>query len=257
MKRAVWPAVAIVAVVVALATVLLREDGTRESELTGAAKEVAKHVGKRVRLVYAPGGKRRVIEGRVTEVSGETVKIKSAKGKVFRVPRAEIWDVAPAAAEAAPPAEPRVSRRKIESNELSAVAGLRTIAAAQSTWHRNDHDNNAILDFTPTYRNLHYQLDLAGRKVGYIDQALANASGVGGISKSGYRFGDMTAHWQTGPYNFAYEFANCAWPAEYGVTGRHTFVISADGTIFKRDLGLASTLIPIFPNTSAGWTLVH
>ena len=32
-------------------------------------------------------------------------------------------------------------------------------------------------------------------------------------------------------------FALVAWPAEYGVTGIHTFIVNADGDIFEKDLG--------------------
>jgi len=144
-----------------------------------------------------------------------------------------------------------------EANQVVAIASLRTISTAQNTWHRNDHDLNALLDFTPQYRSLHYQLDLAGRKISYIDKALADASGVGGIPKHGYLFGDMTTHWQTGRYNYRYEYGLCAWPAKYGKTGTMTFITSAEGTIFQQDRGLASGPITVYPNTAVGWEIVH
>jgi len=255
MKSAVWPVVAVVAIVVALAAVLLRGDGKRESELTGAAAAVAKHVKKRVRLVYAHGGKRMVIEGRVTEVSRETVKIKSASGKVVRVRRAEIWDVAPAAAAREASSEDMRLSLKIEANERLAVAGLRMIATGQNTWRRNDWDNNGLLDYTRQYRNLYYQLDMAGRPLAIIPKQFADASG--GASCRGYFFADLTANWQTGPYNWQYEFGICAWPAKYGITGRHTFVISAEGTVYQRDMGIASGPVNVFPNVGIGWQLAH
>jgi len=152
---------------------------------------------------------------------------------------------------------PNLMRSKMESNAVSAIAGLRTISTAQNTWHRNDHDLNNILDFTPFYRNLHYTLDMAARKVGYIDKPLADASGVAGLDKNGYRYGDMVLHFQTGVFNYRYEYGLSAWPATYGRSGTNSYITNAEGTIFQRDLGLASTLIPTYPDTSFGWIIVH
>jgi len=143
------------------------------------------------------------------------------------------------------------------SNAVAAMAGLRTISAAQNTWHRSDHDNNKILDYTSQYRLLHYQIDSAGRKVSYIDQPLANASGVGGISKNGYLFCDMTSHFQTGLFNWRYEYGICAWPAQYGRTGTLTLITSAEGTIYQRDMGANSGPITVYPDTSVGWIIVY
>jgi len=32
-------------------------------------------------------------------------------------------------------------------------------------------------------------------------------------------------------------FALVAWPAEYGVTGVHTFIVNQDATVYEKDLG--------------------
>jgi hypothetical protein len=32
-------------------------------------------------------------------------------------------------------------------------------------------------------------------------------------------------------------FALIAWPAEYAVTGVHTFIVNQDGTVYEKDLG--------------------
>ena len=55
-------------------------------------------------------------------------------------------------------------------------------------------------------------------------------------------------------------FALIAWPAEYGVTGIHTFVISHDGEVFEKDFGpktpaLTQPIVSYDPDNS--WTPVN
>ncbi len=54
-------------------------------------------------------------------------------------------------------------------------------------------------------------------------------------------------------------FALVAWPAEYGVTGVHTFIVNQDDTVYEKDLGaqtatLAPALVRYDPDSS--WTPV-
>ena len=54
-------------------------------------------------------------------------------------------------------------------------------------------------------------------------------------------------------------FALIAWPAEYGVTGIHSFIVSHDGRVFEKDLGprtvnLAPEIVSYDPDKS--WTPV-
>jgi hypothetical protein len=54
-------------------------------------------------------------------------------------------------------------------------------------------------------------------------------------------------------------FALVAWPAEYGVTGVHTFIVNQDNTVYEKDLGaqtstLAPALVRYDPDNS--WTPV-
>ena len=55
-------------------------------------------------------------------------------------------------------------------------------------------------------------------------------------------------------------FALIAWPADYGVTGIHTFVISHDGEVFEKDFGprtpaLTQPIVRYDPDSS--WTVVN
>jgi hypothetical protein len=54
-------------------------------------------------------------------------------------------------------------------------------------------------------------------------------------------------------------FALVAWPAEYGVTGVHTFIVNQDGTVYEKDLGAqtstaARVIVRYDPDSS--WTPV-
>jgi hypothetical protein len=53
-------------------------------------------------------------------------------------------------------------------------------------------------------------------------------------------------------------FAFIAWPAQYGVSGVHTFIVNEDGVIFEKDLGstAAASLITRF-NPDHTWTRVQ
>jgi len=219
-RVAVVLAVVVVAAAAVLALVLLQLNGGGEVELAGAAKTVK------------PAGS-----------AGETPA--ASPGAAESIGANEMSAVAsPGAA------------GSISANEMSAVASLLAIATAQNTWHQNDLDGNGVLDYTPQYRNLHYQTNSSGKPVALIPRALADASGVAGLPYKGYRFGDMVVHWQMGLFDFRYQFGHSAWPVTYGVTGCHTFIINTGRLIRKRDLGPASTIMVIYPNTSYGWSTV-
>jgi hypothetical protein len=54
-------------------------------------------------------------------------------------------------------------------------------------------------------------------------------------------------------------FALIAWPAEYGVSGIHTFIVNHDGQVYEKDLGpktatLSQAMVKYDPDSS--WTLV-
>ena len=51
-----------------------------------------------------------------------------------------------------------------------------------------------------------------------------------------------------------------AWPADYGVSGVHTFIVNQDGTVYEKDLGaqtstLAAALVRYDPDSS--WNPVN
>jgi hypothetical protein len=84
-----------------------------------------------------------------------------------------------------------------------------------------------------------------------VPRAFAEAA-VDGVSNTkpkryhGYYFKVLTAQGPGAPggqHNYMVKdslmggFALVAWPAEYGVTGMHTFLVNQDGVVYQRDLG--------------------
>ncbi len=54
-------------------------------------------------------------------------------------------------------------------------------------------------------------------------------------------------------------FALVAWPAQYGKTGVHTFIVNQDGQVYEKDLGpQTTTLAPAMKsfNPDFSWTPV-
>jgi len=148
----------------------------------------------------------------------------------------------------------RVNR--IECSTFGAIAVLRSIAAGQNSWHRNDYDGNDILDYTPNYRNLYYQPDENGKPVAFIQKYLADASGPGGVSWNGYLFADITGD-ADGPYDYKFEFGACAYPANYKEFNGITYITNATGYIYRKDTG--GKPITVWPKDpeKAGWILIH
>jgi len=142
---------------------------------------------------------------------------------------------------------PSLMRNRLTSNEVSAVASIRTIATGQNNWRASDYDKNGFYDYTWAYRLLYYQL-VAGIPVAIIDRSIADASGAAGISKNGYLFGDCTSDATTGlGYSWQYEYGLSAWPVKYNKSGIRSFVTNESGTIFGKDC-LAGLPITIFPS---------
>jgi prepilin-type N-terminal cleavage/methylation domain-containing protein len=143
------------------------------------------------------------------------------------------------------------------SNETSAVAALRNIAAAEAAWRADDADGNGSKDFwTLDWSGLN-RVNLAdGTPAGYIDARLAQADGApaeardqrpvisapasgGAVPWSGYFFRAMTADNASpaGPYQLdlngdslasehSERYGFTAYPAEPGSSGERIFVVT-------------------------------
>jgi hypothetical protein len=89
-----------------------------------------------------------------------------------------------------------------------------------------------------------------------LDRAFAQAKGPDGTPKHGYLFYSMETIGGE-KINWANDFGLCAVPAEYGKTGRTTFIISTNGTVFSIDnMGKPVTDYPADP-TEEGWIIAE
>jgi len=138
---------------------------------------------------------------------------------------------------------------------VGAVASLRTIAMAQSNWHKNDSDGNGVSDYASRYLALYYQ-PVNGQPARLIGKFLADACGPGGTPYNEYRFVDITGD-ANGPYDYKVAFGACAYPAKYGRYGNQTFIIDASGSIYQKDAG--GKPVTTWPKDlkKEGWILVH
>lgn len=147
---------------------------------------------------------------------------------------------------------------RLRDNERAAAAALKTLATAEADFRSNDRDGNRVNDYWTADVTGLFAIQSDGRPIALIDRAVAEADASPVqplVSKPvpyhGYyfvalRFDDSNPLSPKQPYrtdtdgqsgkvhnNSCYGF--CAYPAEYGRTGRMTFVINEGNTMFKRD----------------------
>jgi hypothetical protein len=138
---------------------------------------------------------------------------------------------------------------------------------------RNDWDGDGVLRYAGpacaptgtaasgpngTFQDLCLTVDGNGDPIQLIDQAFADAQGLGGKPKHGYLCRDM----QTiagRPIDWTKDFALCAIPSTYGRTGYHTFIVSTDGVVWRMDRGRGAGFLSDFPADpeARGWTIVE
>ena len=76
------------------------------------------------------------------------------------------------------------------------------------------------------------------------------------VPKAGYVYVDLVGDdgdedYDDGKGNFVVGYGLCAVPANYGRTGRQTYVVNAMGTVFQKDTG--GEALTRFPDTTDGW----
>lgn len=158
---------------------------------------------------------------------------------------------------------------QISANESSAIASLKTTVNSESTWFQQDPDGNGIKDYwTYDVSCLHRMFRADGQtKTAFIaiDHARAdvNTAETGDFGespaiedwahitlkpKSGYYFQAMELDENNESYNQEevgetkiratnrIKFGFVAYPAEYGKTGRRTFIVNEQGTVYSIDV---------------------
>lgn len=172
----------------------------------------------------------------------------------------------------------RPDGKELSGNEVAALAALHQLVTTESVWRQTDADRNGFSDYwTLDVAAFHFRLDANRSTVQLIDINIARADrrGLGAYEKAdpspfhGYWTRSMKSDAkgasycmdedgdgkrETSPVGFAF----CAWPAEYGKSGRRTLIVNEEGVVYAKDLGSGATegcdAWPAEDPTTAGWS---
>jgi len=142
------------------------------------------------------------------------------------------------------------AREQIFRNERLAGASIEMIATAQADFRANDRDHNGVPDFWTANVNglwLHGQLIESGiAQADATPPAYASPVPYHGYLIVAMEFDDsesppvdyrIETDKTAGKVHHPSRFGFCAYPAEYGVTGRWTAIINQDNSMFWIDNG--------------------
>lgn len=154
-----------------------------------------------------------------------------------------------------------IVNRRVGENELEAIATMQAYVEAQGEYASQDRDMDGVEEFAQKLISsegltdgLYWPSDeVRGESpVGdAIDQAEFDAANVGD-GYFGYRFRVLTGqgnHIAGGAYDYVINsnmiagFALIGWPATYGETGVHSFMVNQHGIVYEADLGPATEAI--------------
>jgi len=168
---------------------------------------------------------------------------------------------------------PNLSHHHGCGNETAGAASCKAFAEAEEIYHRTDHNGDGVLEYATALKGNDSLLEtVAGAgDLALIDKSFANAEGdvtTGAVPKAGYVFTVLTAQgsaatggslsYVTGtPAHMTLGYALSAIPYSYNGTGRDTFIINKDGTIFQKDrtstLTTHETIFNPDTSTTGGW----
>jgi len=168
-----------------------------------------------------------------------------------------------------------VRARRVGANELDAIEICAGYVEAQQAYAAQHRSGAATMEYakaivsSPGQKNGLYQPGASPELVpqGFADAAM-ESPGRKAKPYHGYYFRVLTEQGPNapgGPHKYVAGqfmiggFALVAWPAQYGVTGVHTFIVNQDNTVYEKDLGpqtpsLAPALVRYDPDSS--WTPV-
>ena len=124
--------------------------------------------------------------------------------------------------------------RRIGANELDVIEACAGYVGRQEEYAKQ--------------HNMHYASTIKGL-ANQVPKEFIDATGSNPKPYHGYYFEVLKSQGPNAPggstnYVASKEmtngFALIAWPAEYGVTGVHTFIVSRDGIVYEKDLGQPS-----------------
>jgi hypothetical protein len=169
--------------------------------------------------------------------------------------------------------------RRIGANELDAIEICAGYVEAQMEYAAQDRDNHKMLAYAPrivSAKGLHDGLYWEGSSESLVPQGFAEAAVETGHASAaklkpyhGYYFRVLKAQGpnaEGGQHNYMVKdsmiggFGLVAFPAHYGASGIHTFIVNHDGVIYEKDLGnpatSASTTVTRY-DPDKSWTRVE
>jgi prepilin-type N-terminal cleavage/methylation domain-containing protein len=175
---------------------------------------------------------------------------------------------------------PSLLRSRMAANETAAAASCKAFAEAEEIYHRTDYNKDGVLEYSTALRGNNSLLETASGlgDLALIDKAFAYAEGPptganAGTPKAGYVFAVLTEQGPAatggqrsyvtvpaggGGGNMTLGYAMSAVAGAYDGTGRDTFIINNNGTIFQKDRGTGTTGHETWFNpdtsTTGGWT---
>jgi len=176
---------------------------------------------------------------------------------------------------------PSMLRSRIATNETAACASDKALAEAEEIYHRTDYNTDGVLEYAQHLRGDWSLLENSGGSgdLACIDKNLGGAegtttAGTGGsnfqggaaVPKAGYVFNIMTEQGTNatgGIRNYIPDgthmslgYAFSGTPAGYDSTGRSTFIINSNRTIFQSDLGSNNVTPPTIFDPTSVWAAV-
>jgi hypothetical protein len=161
--------------------------------------------------------------------------------------------------------------RRVGANELDTIEICASYVQAQMEFAAEVRDKHGMLEYAQRIANAKGQPDTLMVPKAFADAAVETAKGTAAKPKPyhGYYFRVLQAQGpnaEGGRHNYMVKdsmiggFGLVAWPARYGVTGVHTFIVNQDGIIYEKDLGtpatsLYTTVVSYDPDKS--WTRVE
>lgn len=159
---------------------------------------------------------------------------------------------------------PSLLRSRMAANQTAAAAACKAFAEAEEIYHRTDYNHDGVLEYAQKLSGNNSLLEtVAGSgNLGMIDRNFGAAEGSG-TPKQGYNFQVLTSqgsqatggqrsylpdnsHMTTG-------YALDAIPSAYDSTGRDTYIINNNGTIFQNDQGSATAHLTVFNPAKGTW----
>jgi hypothetical protein len=140
-----------------------------------------------------------------------------------------------------------VRARRIGANELDTMERLAGLVEAQHEYVQTDRDGDGILEYAQLIATSPGKSDGLLPAQDPVAQAEVRTGKAKAIPSCGYYYKVLESQGASangGRHQYVVDgkhmmagFALVAWPAEYGITGIHTFIVNADGEIFEKDLG--------------------